>query len=197
MKACPALFFGLFVLLFCDAEADGTKPRIKVVKDGFPTGNSTPEGVACDVSRAFIESDVALLKKSCLTKYGSGETAKRYDAFLAKIVAGTEAEKETDRPHPGRPKAIGKVFAARHLSLSGPGSYGYAVHGFDDVMFVDVGAVLHDGSRFMNRTMVVKKGGRWLVHPCPLIDDLISAGLNDEAESTVDFSERYVVEEGE
>ena len=77
-----------------------------------------------------------------------------YDEFLKKIIAGTVEDKKRKKPHSRNPKEIGKVFAARYLSKNGPASYGFAVLGLDEVMFVDVGAFLHDDSRFLNRTMV-------------------------------------------
>ncbi len=159
--------------------------------DGFPTGPNTPEGAACDLIRAFRDSDVALLKRTVLPRYGSGDVGGKYAEFLKMIVTGAEETKQHRTPHPRDPKQIGKVFAARHMTLNGPASYGYAVHGFHDVMFVDIGAFLHDGSRFMNRTMVVQKAdGMWYVHPYPMIDPLLSSGLNEEAASTEDFTDK-------
>jgi hypothetical protein len=38
------------------------KPRIKLAEDGFPTGHETPEGVAADMSRAFVKNDAAMFK---------------------------------------------------------------------------------------------------------------------------------------
>ena len=176
-------------------ETKDVNPVVELAKDGFPTGDDTPEGAACDLVRAFILSDVDLLKKICLPKYAGAEIGKRYDEFLKKIITGTEEDKVRKDPHPKGPKEIAKVFAARHLSRNGPGSYGFAVHNFDSVMFVDVGAILHDGSRFLNRTMVVQRKGKWFVHPCPTIDTLLSMGLNDEADSEIDFREKYTIPE--
>ena len=185
-----AVFF-LIVNVLCAEE----KPSITLAKDGFPTGQDSPEGAACDLSRAFMNSDVELLKKTCLKKYGGGEVGKKYDNFLKKIIKGTEEDKERKTPHPKSPKKIGKVFAARHLSKNGPASYGYAAHTFQDVMFVDIGAFLQDGSRFLNRTLVVKKkDGKWYVHPCPTISPLLSAGLNQEKDSKEDFKDKYKIE---
>ena len=48
----------LFVALSPNWAADPTpspKPKLKVVADGFPAGHATPEGVACDLARAFID----------------------------------------------------------------------------------------------------------------------------------------------
>lgn len=181
---------GLFTICWGLNAED--KPTITLAEDGFPTGQDRPEGAACDLSRAFIKSDVALLKRTCLAKYGGGETGAKYAEFLKGIVEGTEGDKKRKTPHPKTPKRIAKVFAARHLSMNGPSSYGYSVHGFQDVMFVDIGVFLSDGSKFLNRTMVVKeKDGKWYVHPCPTISSLLSAGLNEEKDSKGDFRDKY------
>ena len=154
--------------------------------DRFPSGAATPEGAACDLVRAFIQSDVELLKATCIKRYPPAQ--EKFDRFLTMIVRGTEEDKQRGVPHPKNPAKIVKVFAARHLSKSGPASYGYAVLNLQDVMFVDVLARLHDGSSFVNRTMVVKtQKGLWRVHPCPTVDSLLSAGLNEESDSTKEF----------
>jgi hypothetical protein len=100
-------------------------------------------------------------------------------------------EASRDTPSPNGPKAIIKVFVARHLSRNGPASYGYAAFGFQDVMFVDVVALLHGGNRTLNRTLVVRdKDGHWYVHPVPSVSPLLSVGLNEEAPSKEELSVR-------
>lgn len=168
------------------------KPLLKVEKDGFPSGHASPEGVACDLARAFIQRKVSLFKSTCITPIGNGESAKEYGAFLKQMERSfaTEAKKKT--PSPGGPKAIVKVFAARSLSRNGPASYAYAVLGLKDVKFVDVSVLLHNGKSGMNRTLVLQDAsGKWFVHPLPMSSPLLSAGLNDESPSTKDISEAY------
>ena len=166
------------------------KQIINLADDGFPQGQNTPEGAACDLLRAFMKSDVELLKKICLKKCGG----EQYDKFLKQIVTGTLEDQKRKTPHPKNPKKIGKVFSARHLTMKGPASYGYAAYNFHDVMFVDIGAFLNDDSKFLNRTLVVKKkDGKWYVHPCPTIDSLLSAGLNEEKDSIDDFTKKYTI----
>jgi hypothetical protein len=155
--------------------------------DRFPSGAETPEGAGCDLVRAFRRSDVDLLKTTCIKRYPPAQ--EKFDQFLAMIIRGTEDDKKRSVPHPKNPAKIVKVFAARHLSKNGPASYGYSVLSLQDVMFVDVLARLQDGSSFVNRTLVVKtQKGLWRVHPCPTVDSLLSAGLNDEPASTVEFT---------
>ena len=176
----PLVLLAVFSIL--DASAASL-----VAKDRFPTGADTPEGVATDFGRAFIARDFAAFEAACLPLYGSESLRAAYGKFREEIRAEMAAEAARPRPSIGAPKAIGIVFVARHLSLNGPASYGYAVHGFDDVMFVDVGMHLWNGKRYLNRTLVVKCKGRWWVHPAPELDPLLSAKLNDESPSTEDW----------
>jgi hypothetical protein len=158
-----------------------------VASDGFPTGQSTAEGAAADLARAFIKRDFGLFEKICLPVYGAKEVRAAYEEFRAEVKKSMQEEAQKKEPSPGGPKTIGKVFAARRLSLDGPASYGYAVFGFEDVQFVDVGVLLVNGDRSLNRTLVVKKSGKWFVHPLPSISPLLCAGLNDEQDSVADW----------
>ena len=178
---------------FCSLAADNTaKPKLKVAADGFPSGHDTPEGAACDLARAFIKRDVSLFTNTCIKPYAGGKGPPDYVAFLKSTAEGMKAEAvRKDEPSRG-PKAIGKVFAARHLTNNGPASYGYAAFDFQDIMFVDVGALLHGDERALNRTMVIKdRDGKWYVHPAPDVSPLLSTGLNYEAASERDFADAY------
>jgi len=183
------------------AEKEGKeklKPELIVAADGFPAGNATPEGAACDLARAFIQRDVELFRKTCITPFGGGENKTEYAEFLKNVGASIEKEAKKVEPSPSGPKAIGKVFAARHLSLNGPASAGYAMFDFHDIMFVDVGALLASGEKSIIRTLVImKKDRNWFAHPAPHTASLLSAGLNGEADSTKDFSEAYTVKKAE
>ncbi len=167
------------------------KPKITLASDGFPTGQATPEGVACDLARAFINRDVALFAEICLPPMGDAKSAEDYRAFLDQ-TAQSIRQAALAKVQGDDPKEIGKVFAARALSRSGPASYAYAVFGFQDVKFVDVGAFLVNGKRYLNRTLVIQKvGGTWYAMPAPDIYPLLSAGLNEESASTQDFRDVY------
>ena len=108
----------------------------------------------------------------------------RISKFLQQTAESIKDEAAKKQSSPQGPKSIGKVFAARHVSKSGPVSYGYAAFGFEDIMFVDVGVYLQNGERAMNRTMVIKdRDGKWYVHPAPYVSPLRSEGLNDEDKS--------------
>jgi hypothetical protein len=185
------------ILTVCTAFcADQAKPKLKVASDGFPAGHDTPEGAACDLVRAFINRDASLFTNTCIKLYAGGNGPEDYAKFLQDTVEEIKKEAAKKAPSPGGPKSIGKVFAARHLSRNGPASYGYASFGFQDVMFVDVGAFLHNGERSLNRTMVIKApDGKWYAHPLPAAGSgLLAAGLNEEKPSEKDFSEVYQVQ---
>ena len=182
--------------VFADAQNnEGMKQVIMVAPDGFPQGSSTPEGVACDLARAFIHRDAALFQRTCIEPFGGGDDRKAYEEFLKNVAASMEREAKKDTPSPGGPKTIAKVYAARRLTLNGPASAGYAMFDFHDIKFVDVEAELVSGKKSLNRTLVIQmKDGTWRVHPAPHTASILSMGLNDEAPSTQDFSEAYTIE---
>src|SRR5262249_19881586 len=162
-----------FATLFAAVAATGLagdkgKPAIKVIADGFPTGHDTPEGVACDLARAFIKRDVKLFEDACIKPFGGGKSREEYTAFLKETAEAIKKEAERKQPSPGGPKEIAKLFAARALSRKGPASYGKTAFAFQDVRFVDVGAILHNGKKHLNRTLVIKdESGKWYAHPLP------------------------------
>ena len=158
--------------------------------EGFPSGHSSPEGAACDLARAFIDCNSELFLETCIPKFGGGENATKYEMFLDKTSVSIEAEsKKQNATAKSGPAKITRLYAARHLTKNGPASYGYATHNFHDVMFVDVVVELHSGESFPNRTLVLKTAdGKWYVHPSPITHSLLSDGLNDESESTVEYT---------
>jgi hypothetical protein len=157
--------------------------------DGFPGGHDSPEGAACDLARAFIGRNVDLFRLACLSPFGGGESRRDYEGFLERTEADIRAEAADATPSPAGPKILAKLFAARHLSLDGPASYGYAAFGFRDVMFVDVGVISGDEKPTLCRTLVIQNAdGKWFVDPDPQAHPLLCAGLDDESRSTQDFS---------
>jgi hypothetical protein len=194
MKTLTTLLCILSIAI-CSLAADKSKPKLKVAADGFPSGHETPEGVACDLARAFIKRDASLFTNTCIRPYAGGKGPPDYVEFLKSTVESMKAEAARKDAPPRGPKSIGQVFAARALSKNGPASYGYAAFSFQEVMFVDVGVLLHDDKRALNRTMVIKdKDGKWYVHPMPDASPLLSAGLNDEAASEQDFANVYEIQ---
>ena len=169
------------------------KPRLVVGRDDFPAGHATPEGAACDLARAFIGDDAALFTITCLPAYGDLEVRDRYKEFLHGVVQGLLERRALNLdPASDNPKAIAQVFVARPLGHSGPASYGHVAFGFRVVMFVDVDALLNDGSHAINRTLVVQvNDGQWYVHPAPDITPLLADGLDDETPSTQTLADVY------
>jgi hypothetical protein len=195
MKALTTLAVVLAVAFYGAAADSLEKPKLKVRADGLPYGHETPEGVACDLARAFIQRDATLFTNTCIRLYGGGKGPAAYAEFLKSTTEGILAEAARTNAPPRGPKEIAKLFAARHLSRSGPTSYGYAGFGFQDIMFVDVEVILHGGKRALHRTLVIKdKDGKWYVHPAPDVSPLLSAGLNDESASEKGFAETYDVQ---
>lgn len=186
----------IVVATCCVFAANTAKPEIKVADDGFPAGRDTPEGAACDLARAFIEHDVSPFMNTCVPLYAGGNGPEDYAKFLQSTVERIKQEALKAEPSPRGPKSIDKVFAARHLSRSGPASYGYASFNFQDVMFVDIGVLLHNGEHSLNRTLVIKdRSGKWYAHPLPTAGSgFLGEGLNDESPSEKDFSEAYEIE---
>jgi hypothetical protein len=165
---------------------------MRVATDGFPMGQSTPEGAASDLARAFMSRDAVAFRNICLRPYGGGKARAEYEQYLDGVTAHL---KEKGNPSPEDPKTIATVFAARHLSRSGPSSYGYSSFGFQDVMFVDVEVLLQSGNKHTRRTMVIKdRDGKWYAHPVPDVSPLLSDGLYDESASSQQFTTAYDVE---
>ena len=181
---------------FSAFSADDAKPKIKVAADGFPAGHDTPEGVACDLARAFIKHDIVLFTNTCIQPFGASETfGTNYQTFLKSVIQSMKEEAAKKEPSPGAPKAITRVFAARHLSTHGPDSLAYAIFDFRGVMFVDLKTMRVNGDAAPYRIFVIKENDeKWYVYPTPQADSLLSAGLNSETESTEDFSAVYNVQ---
>jgi hypothetical protein len=194
-KALAMFILIAAVALYGFALPKDKKPKLKVAADGFPAGHDTPEGVASDLSRAFINHNVALFSDTCIGLYAGHKGPVEYDNFMRATIANLEQKATSKEQLPSEPKAIAKVFAARHLSRNGPVSYGYAIFDFQDLMFVDVLVELSNGMHKLNRTLVIKqKDGKWYAHPAPNVSPLLCDGLQEESASVVDFSEVYDIE---
>jgi hypothetical protein len=202
-KPPPHSWSLLIVLVICffsplsyAAERQAAKPKLRVAADGLPSGHDSPEGAACDLARSFINRDDKLFASSSIRLYGGGGGREAYPKFLEETAKSIKADASGKEPSQQGPRRIGKVFAARHLSKSGPVSYGYATFGFEDIMFVDIGVYLRNGEHAINRTLVIKDSdGKWYVHPDPSASPLLSDGLNEEKASVVDLTDAYDLEQ--
>ena len=84
---------------FSAFSADNAKPKIKVAADGFPAGHNTPEGVACDLARAFIKHDMVLFTNTCIQPFGASETfGTNYQTFLKLDFIHSSEGDTTDLP---------------------------------------------------------------------------------------------------
>jgi hypothetical protein len=156
LRLTSLLFLSAIMIANQAADPPG-KSKIRLGNDGFPIGRNTPEGAACDFARAFILRDSKMFTNVCARFKPTSKSGKEYADFIASKVESINAEANRKDSPPRGPKAIGKVYAARHLSKNGPASFGYAAFDFYDVMFVDVDVLLHGDTRVLNRTMVVKE----------------------------------------
>ncbi len=173
------------------------KPVLKVSEIGLPRGHDSPEGVAVDLALAFIFRDVALLRDTCIPpSFAGGEYGKAYEGFLNAAEVHIKAEAAKSVPSPESPRVIGKLWAVRHFSRNGPTSTGYAFFGFQDVAFVDVGVISHNGTQKIERTLVIKSGdGKWYAHPAPGLGlPLLSEGMMDERSAGIDFTQAYEIQ---
>jgi len=136
-----------------------------------------------DLARAFIANDPDGFLRACVPA-GFGRKPE-YDAFLAMVKEEMESIQRGETPVPAGPVRITHLYKARHLTNGGPGSAGFAMRAFEDVMFVDVVAEQTDGSTFTNRTLVFQRAAKqWQVMPRPDLFPLFSTGLNEESDST-------------
>jgi len=162
--------------------------------DVFPAGQTSPEGAACDLARAFIKADSALWNKITVRECMGKDDARKYSEFRAAVTKQMQLEAHKQASERTGPQKIIKCYKARHLSLNGPASTGFALFNFQDVMFVDVLAALPDGTAKPTRTLVIKdKDDKWYVHPAPELSPLLSAGLNDESPSKEEFDAKTAV----
>ncbi len=167
------------------SQTFAAEPAIAAARDGFPSGPDTPEGAACDLARAFIYDDPVLFLATCIEPFGDPEARMARHQFLQSMVVQMKMDPAGKAPAQDSPRSITKCFAARHLREAGPTSYGAATFGFQDVMFVDVSALLQNGETRICRTLTIKnKQGKWVVDPQPESLPQLSAGLDDETPST-------------
>lgn len=187
MKSSITLLLFFSLLMSVNAANMPAREIIRVASDGFPAGQETPEGAACDLARAFIKRDAGLFTNVCLS-FPPTATPPEYAAFLQQTVDSINKEAARKKRSKRGPKAIGKVYAARLIATGAS----RLPPGFQQIKFVDVGLVLEDGSRTLRRTLVLRdRVGRWYVHPAPQISRDLAPGLNQETGSKDDFTKVY------
>lgn len=171
LPCCAAVAMSLLVIGL-DAADDPPQP-VHAKADACPSGIATPEGVAADMVRAFIDRDSKVFNNSRYIRMceGRDNPAKYYAAFLenASFANGSEVFNIDDLPNPLQ--RISKVFSARSVAPPDEASkatwqQSLAFMSLEDRMFVDVVAVDSTGTEFVHRTVVEKHvGGAWFAVP--------------------------------
>jgi hypothetical protein len=152
----------------------------------FPSGQSSAEGVACDLARSFAARDADAFEKISFKPKPTSESSRDYLEIIETISKAIRSDRVAGIQRDDAPESIEKCFKARGFSRSGPASYGYAAFGLKEVMFVDIVVRLRNGQSSIVRTLVVQKpDGKWYVIPTPDAFPLLSSGLSAEEPSTV------------
>ena len=170
VACCAVVGLSLLVAKFCSAD----EPPLPVnATIGFPTGTATPEGVAADLVRAFINRDPRLFNNAREIRLceGSDDPGRYYAAFLERASFATGSKTFNIHTLPNPLKRISKVFVARSFGPHDKDAKAYSdlnlrLAFLDAQKFVDVVAVDSDGTEFLHRTIVVKQiGGAWFAVP--------------------------------
>ena len=168
------------------SDIHGGQRKEKIAEDGFPTGQETPEGAACDAIRAFGNCDhEAWLSLLVRPIYGDGDQNQEYEKF--KNFKVEEAKKYAQRSD--RPKVrLVKVFKSRSFSTNGPVSAAFALLDFQDNQFVDMHVQIGENVHQMRYQMLLDQDDKWYFNPRPdLSSPLVSMGLNEEEDSTEEW----------
>lgn len=178
----------ILLVLLSTVSMLGAWAKTKAASDGLPTGQDSPEGAATDLARAFMIGDSDWFRRVCIRPYASAQSNSEYVDYLNGVAQHLKVDNK--KSVPDNPTKIVRVYDARHLSKSGPASYGNASFGFRDVMFVDIEVQSRNGKSLVRRTLVIQdKDGRWYVHPVPDMSPLLCDGLWDESASTKSFGQ--------
>jgi hypothetical protein len=184
--------FTVVLLFFISIVVVCAKPSLSLENDKLPGGHSTPEGVAADLSRAYITCSDKLLLTTSVAPFGGALDQKKYKSYIdqqIKLIA-----KAANKPGQNLPQIIAKVFAARRFPGSQDIVKKYASFGFKDIKFVDIGLILRNGHRSLERTLVIEKSdGKWYADPAPQLISGMSDILNVQPKSTIDFSKVYSI----
>jgi hypothetical protein len=165
-------------------------PPALVAPAAWPSGQRTPEGVACDLARAFIVADGKLLRASCFVITPGTPERDAYNNFLDETFTAMDVAGAVPGNQEGWPVAIERVYRARALSSPAGAAFGLDQLGLTDVRFVDMRVGLRGGKTgVLRRTLVVQDEGSklWLAVPHPENFPKLSEGLGGETESVEDW----------
>ena len=158
----------------------------KSVPDTFPSGQSTPEGVACDLVRAYSASDAKLFRASCFVITPGTPERDAYNNSLDETATLMDVGSAVPSNNRDWPASIQQLYRARALSSPAPGAFGLDQLRLTAVRFVDLRVTLRAGATTLRRTLVVQDEGStlWSAVPHPEHFPKLSEGLNEEPEST-------------
>jgi hypothetical protein len=153
----------------------------RLVAAELPTGQTSPEGTACDAIVTYGRSDFkawkALLIRPC---YGE-EGDKRYDEFKKAAAAKFEANKTNASFYATR---VLTCFKARSFTEPEAASFGVTNFGFVTNRFVDL--VIERGPENTGRMryhVICDKNGKWCLEPRPDLVNELANRLNAEPRS--------------
>lgn len=145
-----------------------------------PTGQSTPEGVACDAVQAYADRNSEAWLATLVRPIYGEDRNKEYAEFKKHMVKQTEAsKKQKDFVAP----QITRVFKARNFSMNGPGSLAYAIHEMPGNMFVDLEIKVDAETESLRYHVLQDKDKKWYFEPRPDLDEFLCMGLNKESPS--------------
>ena len=170
--ACGAVV-GLSLLITSFGAAGDPPQAVSDKTDECPSGIATPEGVAADMVRAFIDRDSRLFnnarhKRMC---EGRDNPAKYFAAFLENASFAHNSKMFNIDTLPNPLKRISTVYVTRSMApqdadAEAAWKQSLRFDSKDDRMFVDVVAVDSDGTAFAHRIVVEKHvGGAWFAVP--------------------------------
>lgn len=148
----------------------------------LPTGQKTPEGVACDALMAYINRDSKAWLATLVRPIYGDDGNKQFVQFKREMAEGADQAKQ-DKTYKA-PRLV-KCYKARRFSRNGPLSTAYAIGGFTDDLFVDLVIETEPGQTKSLRYHVLKeKDDRWFFEPRPDLCPLYAMGLNEESASS-------------
>jgi hypothetical protein len=146
-----------------------------IAEDGYPTGRSTPEGTAADLTRAFIENDFELFLSVAAEPFGEGESLECYQTYYEGM------EPRVKVPFLDR---IVEMYESRPLRNPVAPQLAEALLGATDIRFCDVVFARLTGAEMLQRTLLVQMpDGEWRAIIKPDCFPDLFEGLFDETDS--------------
>ncbi|MEO1129201.1 MAG: hypothetical protein AAFX05_05755 [Planctomycetota bacterium] len=147
-----------------------------LAEDGYPTGRSTPEGAAADLTRAFVENDFEQFLAVAVEPFGEGESLQCYQTYYEGM------EPRVKVPFVDR---IVEMYESRPLRNPVAQPLAETLLGATDIRFCDVVFARLTGAEMLQRTLVVQMpDGEWRAIIKPDCFPDLFEGLFDETDST-------------